>query len=226
MKSGSFSEIIRLASTLSVLLPLISYLIKCRHATKPLHLIGGLTAVAALSDLCAYILFAQGRSTVLLFNIYYAILFFLLSWFYYEVLPTRSRTRLVIPGLVAYVVAFIVVTSFFQSFFEYQTFMWSITGFFMIIYSMSYFMNLFAAQTTMNNYGLLTINSSVLFYFSFNLFLFVMSSYVLLKLEHQIALLIWSFHNINNIVKNIMLGFGISYYSREDTNPVYSFKHT
>ncbi len=43
---------------------------------------------------------------------------------------------------------------------------------------------------------------------------FVMSSYVLTKLEPQISLLIWSFHNINNILKNVLIGFGIASYTR------------
>ncbi|MBT1705069.1 hypothetical protein [Chryseosolibacter indicus] len=221
--SASFPEIIRLVSTLSVALPLFFYFKKYKHATRALHLVGALTLVAAFSDLLAYILFAQGKSTIILFNIYYTTVFLLLSWFYYEILPTKGAKNLVIAGLFLYAAAFVVITSYFQSFFVYQTYMWSITGFFMIVYSMSYFFHLFSTQTTMSNFGLLTINSSTLFYFSFNLFLFVMSSYVLLKMEHKIAFVIWSFHNINNIVRNVLIGLGISIYSKEGlTRPVYT----
>jgi len=210
MRSDIISEIIRVASIISVAFPLVAYLIKIRSASKPLHLIGALSIVSAISDVLAYFFFAQGKSTVVLFNLYYAILFLLLTWFFYEILLVKTGKRTVIVGLVVYILAFILVSLYVQNFFEYQTFMWTITGVIMIVYSMSYFIYLFSAPTTMNNFGLLWINSGILFYFAFNLFLFVMSSYVLTKLDPQIGTLIWSFHNVNNIVKNILIGFGVS----------------
>jgi len=210
MRSDNISEIIRVASILSVAFPLVMYLTKIRSASRPIHLIGGLSLVSALSDLLAYFFFAQGKSTVVLFNIYYTVLFLLLTWFYYEILLARSGKRTVVVGLVLYILAFILVSTYVQSFFEYQTFMWTITGMIMIIYSMSYFIYLFSAPTTVNNFGLLWINSGILFYFCFNLFLFVMSSYVLTKLDPQIGTLIWSFHNVNNIIKNVLIGCGVS----------------
>lgn len=215
MRVERISEIIRLASMLSIALPLIMYLVRVRGASRPVHLIGALSIVSALSDLIAYVLFTRGQSTVVLFNIYYTVMFLLLTWFYYQVLLTQRSKVTVMVGLGIYLLSFILVTIYIQTFFEYQTSMWTITGMIMIIYSVSYFLSLFSAQTTMNNYGLLWINSGILFYFSFNLSLFVMSSYVLTKLEPQISMLIWSFHNVNNIVKNILLGVGVLVYSTD-----------
>lgn len=215
MRVERISEIIRLASMLSIALPLIIYLVRVRSASRPVHLIGALSIVSALSDLIAYVLFTRGQSTVVLFNIYYTVMFLLLTWFYYQVLLTKRSKVTVLAGLGIYLLSFILVTAYVQTFFEYQTSMWTITGLIMIIYSVSYFLSLFSAQTTMNNYGLLWINSGILFYFSFNLSLFVMSSYVLTKLEPQISMLIWSFHNVNNIVKNILLGVGVLVYSAD-----------
>jgi hypothetical protein len=217
MRAERISEIIRLASTLSVALPLIFYLARVRYASRPVHLIGALTIVSALSDLISYIFFTRGQSTVILFNIYYTVLFLLLTAFYYEILLMKRSKATVLSGLVIYMLSFVLVTTYVQTFFEYQTSMWTITGLIMIIYSVSYFFSLFSARTTMTNYGLLWINSGILFYFSFNLSLFVMSSYVLTKLEPQISMLIWSFHNVNNIVKNILLGVGISLYSFKES---------
>lgn len=215
MRVERISEIIRLASMLSIALPLIIYLVRVRSASKPVHLIGALSIVSALSDLIAYVLFTRGQSTVVLFNIYYTVMFLLLTWFYYQVLLTQRSKVTVLAGLGIYLLSFILVTTYIQTFFEYQTSMWTVTGIIMIVYSVSYFLSLFSAQTTMNNYGLLWINSGILFYFSFNLSLFVMSSYVLTKLEPQISMLIWSFHNVNNIVKNILLGVGVLVYSAD-----------
>jgi len=211
----TLAEIIRLASILSVVVPLILYLVKMRYASRPVHFVGVLMIISALSDIAAYILSARGQSTVTLFNSYYIILFILLGWFYYEILPPEKNSRTTIGGLLVYVLSFILVTLYVQSFNEYQTFMWTITGMIMIFFSISYFVNLFSARTNVSNYELLWINSGVLLYFSLNLFLFVMSSYILTKLDPEISVLIWSFHNVNNIMKNILFGCGIYAFSKE-----------
>jgi hypothetical protein len=212
MRSDNISDILRIASMLSVAFPLVSYLIKVRHASKAVHLIGILTVVSASCDLVGGVYFAQGKSTVVLFNSFYIIQFFLLAWFYHEISPTTKGKLTVIGGLAVYVVAFLLVSAFLQSFFEYQTFVWTISGMIMIVFSASYVVYLFSEGTLMENHGSFWINGGVLYYFSFNLFLFVMSSYVLNKLEPQISMLIWSFHNANNIVKNMLIGLGISAY--------------
>jgi hypothetical protein len=217
MESEQISEIIRIASIGSVLFPLALYLFRVGQASKALHLIGVLTFVSALSDITGYFLFARGQSTVVLFNVYYILTFLLLTWFYYEIYATRNGKMTIISGLVVYVIAFAVV-SFYQSFLQYQTLMWTITGMTMIIYSISYFLYLFSTPSMMSNYGLLWINSGVLLYFSLNLFMFVMSSYVLTKLDSEISLLIWSFHNVNNIMKNILLALGVFAFSKTEVD--------
>jgi hypothetical protein len=213
MRSDSISDILRIASIVSVAFPLVSYLIKIRSAAKPVHLIGVLTIVSALSDLIGGVYFAQGRSTVVLFNSFYIMQFLLLAWFYYEISTTPKGKATITGGLIVYVVAFVLITVFLQTFFEYQTFVWTISGMIMIIFSTTYVVYLFSAGTLMDNHGSFWINGGILYYFSFNLFLFVMSSYVLTKLEPQISMLIWSFHNANNVVKNMLIGVGISAYA-------------
>lgn len=214
MRSESISDILRIASIASVAFPLISYLIKIRNASKPVHLIGALTIVSALSDLVGGIYFSQGKSTVVLFNTYYVVQFFLLTWFYYEISPTKKGRNTIVGGLVIYIVSFLLISFYLQTFFEYQTFVWTISGMIMIVFSSSYVVYLFSEGTVMENHGSFWINGGILYYFSFNLFLFVMSSYVLTKLEPQISMLIWSFHNANNVVKNMLIGYGVSSSSR------------
>jgi hypothetical protein len=168
--------------------------------------------VSALSDLVGGIYFSQGKSTVVLFNSFYIIQFFLLTWFYFEITSTRKGKATVFGGLAVYVIAFLLITIYLQTFFEYQTFVWTVSGMVMIVFSTSYVVYLFSEGTLMENHGSFWINGGILYYFSFNLFLFVMSSYVLTKLEPQISMLIWSFHNANNVVKNMLIGLGISSY--------------
>ena len=213
----STPEIIRHVSILSVALPLFQYCFKARHASRPVHIIGVLTIVSALSDAIAYILFEQDVPTVILFNAYYTVLFFLLSWFYYEILSTKIGRTTVLAGLAIYFISFIFVTLYLQGSSEYQTVMWTITGIIMTIFSLTYFLSLFSASSDSTSNELLWFNSGILFYFSFNLSLFIMSNHVLSGLAPQLSLLIWSFHNINNIIKNILFGFGMSSSGKEKT---------
>ena len=52
-------------------------------------------------------------------------------------------------------------------------------------------------------------------YFCLNLFLFLMGSYVLTKLDPETSALIWSSHNVNNIIKNILFAVGIYFYKKK-----------
>jgi hypothetical protein len=214
MKSESFSEVIRLASVFSVAFPLLAYLVKFRSASRPIHIIGLLAIVSAVSDTLASVFFSHNTSTVLLFNSYYVVSFALLAFFYFSVLQEKMGRTTVTIGIVVYLIAFVLLTVSYQPFTEYQTFVWTLTGMIVLVLSVYYFLHIFGMHTPMNNSALLWINSGILYYFSLNLFLFVMSSYVLTKLEPQISLLIWSFHNINNILKNVLIGFGITSYTR------------
>jgi hypothetical protein len=209
------TEIIRLASIMSILLPLGIYLVKSRYATRAVHIIGMLAILSAASDFAGYFLSAHGKSTVVLFNTYYIVLFLLLSWFYYIVTETRNARTIIQAAAVVYGILFVIISVYEQSFMQYQTLMWTITGMAMIFFSVSYFIHLFSVRNGVTNFELLWINSGVLLYFSLNLFLFVMSDYVLTKLDPEISVLIWGFHNVNNIMKNILFGCGLYAFSKE-----------
>lgn len=210
MSSQSIADVIRYASMFSVAFPLILYLFRVKALSRSGHLIGAMVVISAVADLTAYFVARSGVSTALIFNVYFVIFFVLLSWFYTEVLQSTRGRKTVQWGLGIFVVSYILITIFFQSFNEFQTLMWTTGGTIAIIFSISYFISVFSAMRPMNDFGLLWINSGILFYFSFNLFLFVMSSYVLTRLEPELGVIVWSFHNVNNIIKNILIGLGVS----------------
>lgn len=217
MDSVKVSEIIRVASNISLLVPLAIYLTKVRYASRQVHIIGALIIASGLCDLVGLILFSRKESTVVLFNAYYAILFFLLTWFYYEILFVNTRRIMVWIGLAVYLQSFILITFFVQNIFEYQTLMWLITAVIMIAYSIAYFF--YSLSTIIASgyfgYSLIWINVGVMIYFCLNLFLFVMGNYVLTQLDPETSAMIWSSHNINNIIKNILFAVGIYFYKRK-----------
>lgn len=217
MEPANLTEIFRIASNLSVLFPLIMYVNRFRQASRPIHITGILVLVSALSDLCGIFLFDNDRSTAVLFNIYYALLFLLLTWFYYDVLFVNTRRIMIWIGLAVYLQSFVLVTVFVQGFLQYQTLMWVITAVIMIVYSIAYF---FYSLSTISSsgllgYSLIWINIGVMIYFCLNLFLFVMGNYVLTQMDPETGAMVWSSHNVNNIIKNILFGTGIYFYKKK-----------
>jgi hypothetical protein len=220
MESFKISEIIRLASNISLLVPLLIYISRIKYASRQLHIVGAIVIVSCLSDLIGYILFKRNESTTLVFNAYYLLLFLLLSWFYYEILFQNSQRKMVWVGMVVYLLSFILITLFVQGLDEYQTLMWLITAIIMISYSIGYF---FYSLSTVDpnrylNYSFIWINIGVMIYFCLNLFLFTIGDYVLTKLDPLTSALIWSTHNVNNIIKNIFFAIGIYFYHRKYLN--------
>lgn len=217
MESGKISEIIRMASNISLLLPLAMYLTRIKSASRQVHIIGTLIIISGVCDLVGLILFNRHQSTVVLFNIYYAILFLLLTWFYYEILFVNTRRIMIWIGLAVYLQSFILITVFVQSFFEYQTFMWLITAIIMITYSIAYFFYSLATVPPARyfDYSFIWINNGIMIYFCLSLFLFAMGNHVLTKMDPITSALIWSSHNVNNIIKNILFSIGIYLYKRK-----------
>lgn len=222
MNSLSVGEIVAHASSLSVVIPLVLYFAKIRKADRPAHIIGALLVIAAICDVTGYLLFKSGRSTAVVFNVYYSLLFFLLCWFYYDIFFKKFKKQLAITlGIIVYSVSFILITFFVQEFFYYQNLIWMIAGIILIIYSIGYFLNSLASIPSIQLFdsSLTWFNSGVLFYFSFSIFLFGMGSFLFSKQDPQVTLLLWSTHNINNIIKNILFTIGFTLLERKTSVP-------
>lgn len=218
MNSLSVGEIVAHASSLSVVIPLVLYFARIRKADRPAHIIGALLIIAATCDITGYILFKSGQSTAVVFNVYYSLLFFLLCWFYYDIFFKKYKKQIAVTiGVIVYSVSFILITFFVQEFFYYQNLIWMIAGIILIIYSIAYFLNSLASIPSIQLFdsSLTWFNSGVLFYFSFSIFLFGMGSFLFSKQDPQVTLLLWSTHNINNIIKNILFTIGLTLVDRK-----------
>jgi hypothetical protein len=217
MKAADISEIIRIASNISVIFPLAVYLLKASYASRRIHIIGFLIIVSAVCDVIGMYLFKQNLSTAPLNNSYYIILFVLLFWFYYEIVFIKSRRLMIWIGLAVYVQSFILITIYVQGFNEYQSLLWVITGIIMIVFSIEYFLYLFSARPTVNllNYTTMWINSGVLLYFGSSVFIFLLTNYIFTHLDKEAGEVLWSFHNVNNILKNILFGIGLTLHRKK-----------
>lgn len=208
-------KVIRLASNLSVALPLVIYVTQVRRVEKQIHLVGAFVLLCALADLITFFN-PSGLSVALIFNIQDIVQFLLLAGFYY--VTVYSKRKVISWGITFYLTVLIAVTLWVQGVYGYQTLMWSVNGVVMVVFAITYFMHLYEQRPakTASLYGTLWINSGLLFYFAFSLWLFVMGDYILNELPDRIKMIYWSCHNMNNVTKNVLVGIGI-FYSRQSS---------
>lgn len=69
-----------------------------------------------------------------------------------------------------------------------------------------------------NLYSGLIFNAAIILYFSFNSFLFFIANYIFSEMSPDESRLTWSFHNVNNIIKNFAFAAGFYYTWRRRLN--------
>lgn len=211
MKSSSISEVIRMLSTFSVLIPVLLYSIKFKGLSRPIHVIGLLLIMSGLSDAFGMYLSARQMSTVYLFNSFYLLNYVLLIIFFYQVFVNLKHRTVLQYLVIAFAIGFVTITASIQPFSEYQTLVWVMVAITMILCSIIYLLNSFTEfrYEPVSNEPLILINSGILIYFILNLFLFIMGNYVLTRMDKELSSMVWSFHNVNNIIKNVLFAIGI-----------------
>jgi hypothetical protein len=98
----------------------------------------------------------------------------------------------------------------FQPITEYQSSVRVVGGVLMISFALMYFWQIYLYLPAENLVRFLKgwINIAVFCYFSFNVFLFACGNYIFQNESTVVAMAFWSFHNINNIIKNCLFAVG------------------
>jgi hypothetical protein len=201
------------ASVFSVLIPLVFYIVNIKKSPKQNHAIGILLFISGLCDSIGLIRFFDSDSNILLFNIFNVFQFVLLAYYYYTIMFKLTNHNIFYLGFAFYVLTFIILSLTTQSIFQYQNWLWSLSGAILIMYAWLYY-NYAASRPThivMNPHltSELYINGGVFFYFSLSLVLFVTVNYIVSEQDPEMSRVFWSFHNLNNIIKNVLFAVGI-----------------
>lgn len=216
MKS-ELSEIVRLSSNLSIVVPLLAYILAViylsfKKVARFVHIVGLLSFSSAITDAITFVMFDKGIKTILAFNIYILLFFLLTSWFYYEVLFKSFHKRFLVITVVIYLMLFLVVSMCVQDVNnEYLNYVWGFQSLLMLSYGVIYSRHLLitALHPPLQITSKLWLNGGNLFYFSFSFWLFVMANILLLEMDRDTARTVWMFHNASNIFKNILFAIGI-----------------
>jgi hypothetical protein len=213
------TALITYASAFSVTIPLLLYLSRIRSLSKAGHSIGVLVIISGLLDAAGWFLSSRKISTVLVSNIYGFLLFSILCWFYYELFIKKSNNhnyRIVLfTGIAAYVICLFIVLAT-QGLFQYQDLLRAFSGIIILVLSISFFHYLFKSgpATTLKLYQALWFAMGIVFYFAASIGVFICFQYLLTQTTPDVVQVLWSVHNVNNIIKNILFALGFYYVGR------------
>ncbi len=207
----NIANILSYISAFSVLIPLSLFLKNIKSFNVYIgFLFGGVICVSALSDIISYIFISLGKSSTITINTFFSIQFFLFSFIYISFL---KKKLLIYCSLFFYITFLIVNSLFIQPFYQFQSWSRLVESFFLISYTLIYYLKILKATPPVNSLRTFPtiFNTAVFFYFSLNLFLFIISNYIFTQMSHEDKIIAWSFHNINNFIKNILFAVGIYY---------------
>ena len=189
-------------------------LVKFSHRSNLLKVLWILTFFAFVLD----VLSASVTSFVNEFgNAYRLPEFILLLCIYYFAFEGKARTAFIIIGLV-YVCFFLAGLYLLQG--KANAISTTVSSLVFIIFSILYFFKLLSHLPTTQIQGLpmFWVNTAVLVYFAGSFFVFLLRNY-LIEVLHDNQIVYWSFHNILNILKNLLFAIGLWHGSRtHDSN--------
>lgn len=200
-------------SFLSVLIPILVFATShsvIRSKFPALLLIEISLIVSFTSDLISLVASRLHMSNLTMGNCYAVVTFLLMTMFYVKLMPTNRRT--IIAFTMIFIIFFILNTAFLQPITELQGYTRSVSAVLLLSNSILYFSQLLKSlpSTNITSYGPFWINVGVLFYFSLNLFVFIFSNFVFTHLSAELINIFWGFHNVSNILKNILFAIGIN----------------
>ncbi len=206
-------KIIFFASVFSVLIPFVFYLVKVKNFPRQNQAVGVLVFISGICDTIGLTRFLDSDSNILLFNVFNVFQFVLLAYYYYSIMFKITNQNIFYLSIGFYILAFVILSFTTQSIFQYQNWLWSLSGAILIIYALKYY-NYAASRPThivINPHltSELYINGGIFFYFSLSLVLFVTVNYIVSEQDPSMSRVFWSFHNVNNIIKNILFTVGI-----------------
>jgi len=202
-----FANQLSYLSIFSALLPILAYLL-FRSNYRNAHFICLLALLSLVADVGNELFSRSGQSGYVITNAFFIIQFLLLSILYYAML--KNKIWLVRLSIL-YGILLLADILFIQKIDEFQGWIRVFEAIVLAGYAISCYISLHNKPDPdkKSDLLLLWINMGVLFYFFFNLYLFSISNYVLKNMFKEDAMVVWGFHNVNNIVKNILFAIGL-----------------
>jgi hypothetical protein len=208
---------IQYASAVSVLAPLF-LLVWRRKSLITFHVpLAVLLVAGALSDILYFYLSSKSLSNVAVVHLFYLIQYLCIVIMYFYMFDTRKYLFRFLALLVVFTSYFVVDNFMLHDIYTYNNNSITVATVAIITLSILYYrhMLLNLPAKSIARYSPFWINSAVAFYFLFNSVLFFASHYVFNSMPEESAWIFWSYHNVNNVVKNILFAVAI-YFAKEE----------
>ncbi len=194
-------------STVSVIVPLALAIYQAKHLKSYSRLILILLLFSMMADGLAYFLSRSGINTNWLVNSYLLIQFYFLGMIYFIEL---KRPRFLMLIVVVFVIYFIISTIFFYELLDFNTQAHSIAGLILVGISIYYLYNLLKELQSDNiaKVPMFWISFAVLCYYGGTLVLFLLNNLMIYNYPNSYTIF-WTFHNICNILKNILIAIAL-----------------
>jgi len=195
-------------STGSSIIPVIAALFNYKHLDKIMKIVAAFFLVSALSDLTLGLMAYRNvynNYPVIHVFILLSVLFFGAIYYYAFFNPALKNAILILAIVVA---LFCIINSIFiEGIWGYPSISNTVVGIFLIIISLAYFHQLLSRQEFVHieKQGLFWINAGVLFYYSLNIFLFMLFT----RIERAHLGDFYMIHNIVNIFANLLYSAGL-----------------
>jgi|GEM_PF-2542342 len=216
-------------SMFSVLIPIAFFLFGKRSGSKILF---ALLLASLIADIGNKIYAQLGFRGYIILNIFFSTEFILISLIYASVLIQR---KVVYFCLFSFLIIHFLYSLYSQSIHQFQGIIHFFGSLIIIGQAVNYYLErhhlemchlemhyleMYYFLPAENPSRLIIngwINAAILYYFSFNLFLFAGANYVFKNATPEIGLIFWTFHNLNNIIKNCLFATGIYFINDEIT---------
>lgn len=183
--------------------------------SRQFQIVTVLLIVSVIADATGYILIKNEISNLVINNLYFLASFVILSLLYARLLSGGSTAIYI---FIAFTICFFTWDSLTQqSITGVQSYVITLCCVLAFGYSLIYFDHLLHTSPASNlaKFPFFWINSAIMYYYGMNLFIFIFSTYIFENLKDNEILVVWIFHNVNNIIKNILLAIGIYHAGKE-----------
>lgn len=200
----SKEQIFDYISSASGLLPLIALIYNYRHLDNIAKIIGLFLIVSAISDLTQWLLPLWHIKNILAINIFVILNIVFFGVIYYKAFFSKEFKILTVALCTP---AFIIAVYFARNLFAYPTESNTASSIVFIILSLFYFYQLLTRQEFVHieKQGLFWFNAAVLFYFSINIFLFMLIA----RIPADERPPYYMINNITNIIANLLYTTGL-----------------
>ncbi len=201
------SYTLNIFSSVSGILPVLAALYNYRYLDKVLKIAATFFLVSAVFDLMLQLVMRMGINNnhpLIYIFVIVSILFFAAIYFYAFFNPTLKKVILILSAIALLITLFNVI--FIERIWDYPSLSITVLGVLLILFSLGYFYQLLNRQEFVHieKQGLFWINTGVLFYFSINLFLFMLFRQILLKHPGY-----YMIHDVTNIITNVLYSVGL-----------------